>query len=424
MSTSKTYFPGLNALRFFAAMAVLVTHVEFTKKVMLHGDKFWLKIDSWIQGNALTSILRDGPPEPIHWLSPFVTFGGYIGVIFFFVLSGFLITYLILEEKRVSQDVSVKKFYMRRILRIWPLYYFLVFLGFFVLHHIPFFEVISQEDEFFDHYAINLVSFLFLLPNLSFALVMEGVPNLGHLWSIGVEEQFYLFWPVLLKFSKKPMRTLWFFLIGLITFKLLSFVIIRIFFPEPPPDPDLMIFSPIESYKRFIGSLKFEAMAIGGIGAGWIFYEYKRILNFIYLPFIQWLAILSIPIIVLITPVKLYTALYLFFSIPFLVIILNVATNKDCRYRLQHVILDYLGKISYGIYMYHLICIAFVFHTLDYWLKFPLRLEAWHTMLLYALSIPLTIGVSALSYHFLESPFIRKKRTFTTVISGDDARVN
>ena len=115
---TKTYFPGLNALRFFAAMAVMVTHVEFTKKVMLHGDKFWLKIDTWIQGNALSSILRDGPPQPIHWISPFVTFGGYIGVIFFFVLSGFLITYLLLEEKRVSNTVAVKKFYMRRILRI------------------------------------------------------------------------------------------------------------------------------------------------------------------------------------------------------------------------------------------------------------------------------------------------------------------
>ena len=92
MTPSKTYFPGLNALRFFAAMAVMVTHVEFTKKVMLHGDKFWLKIDTWIQGNALTSIFRDGPPQPIHWVSPFVTFGGYIGVIFFFFLSGFLIT--------------------------------------------------------------------------------------------------------------------------------------------------------------------------------------------------------------------------------------------------------------------------------------------------------------------------------------------
>jgi peptidoglycan/LPS O-acetylase OafA/YrhL len=422
MTPSKTYFPGLNALRFFAAMAVMVTHVEFTKKVMLHGDKFWLKIDTWIQGNALTSIFRDGPPQPIHWVSPFVTFGGYIGVIFFFVLSGFLITYLLLEEKRVSSTVAVKKFYVRRILRIWPLYYFLVILGFFVLHHIPLFEVVSQEDEFFKHYWFNLLSYICLLPNLSFAFVMEAVPNLGHLWSIGVEEQFYLLWPLLLKYSKKPMRTLWYFLIGVLLFKIASLVAIRIFFPGPPPDPDLMIHSPVETYKRFIGSLKFEAMAIGGIGAGWVFYEYKRVLAFLYTPAVQWLALAAIPAIVLLTPVKLYSALYLFFSVPFLVIILNVATNANCAYRMQGKILNYLGKISYGIYMYHLVCIAFVFHVLDGWLHFPLRLEGWHSALLYLFSIPLTLGVSALSYHFIESPFIRKKRKFTTVLSGEDAR--
>jgi peptidoglycan/LPS O-acetylase OafA/YrhL len=419
---TKTYFPGLNALRFFAAMAVMITHVEFTKKVMLHGDRFWLKIDTWIQGNALSSILREGPPQSIHWISPFVTFGGYIGVIFFFVLSGFLITYLLLEEKRVSNTVEVKKFYMRRILRIWPLYYFLLILGFFVLHHIPLFEVISQEDEFFKHYWLNLVSYLFLLPNLSFAVVMEAVPNLGHLWSIGVEEQFYLLWPLLLKFSKKPMRTLWTFLIGVLAFKIVSLIVIRVLFPGPPPDPDLMIFSPVETFKRFVGSLKFEAMAIGGIGAGWVFYGRQQILRLLYHQSSQWLALAAIPAIVLLTPVKLYSALYLLFSIPFLVIILNVATNPACVYRLQGPVLNYLGKISYGIYMYHLICIAFVFHLLDYWLHFPLRLEGWHSALLYVFSIPLTLGVSALSYHFLEYPFIRKKRTFTTVISGDDAR--
>ena len=149
MTTSKTFFPGLNALRFCAAMAVLLTHVEFVKKVMLHGDGYWLKIEERIQQSAISSILRDGPQAPIPWLSPFVSFGGYVGVIFFFVLSGFLITYLLLEEKRVSATVAVKKFYMRRILRIWPLYYFLVVLGFVVLPHIDVFRVISQEDTFY-----------------------------------------------------------------------------------------------------------------------------------------------------------------------------------------------------------------------------------------------------------------------------------
>jgi peptidoglycan/LPS O-acetylase OafA/YrhL len=183
-----------------------------------------------------------------------------------------------------------------------------------------------------------------------------------------------------------------------------------------------MIFSPVETFKRFVGSFKFESMSIGGIGAGWVFYKREKLLNLLYTKTIQWTALIAIPVIVLMTPDKLYSALYLMFSVPFLVIILNVATNPTCIYRLQGSALNYLGKISYGIYMYHLICIAFVFHSLDYWIDFPRRLEGWHNALLYSFSILITIGVSALSYHYLEYPFIRKKRKFTTVISGDDAR--
>jgi len=422
MTTSKTYFPGLNALRFFAALAVLLTHVEFTKKVMLHRGQFWLKIDEYFKGTAIESILRKGPPDPIHWLSPFVTLGGYVGVVFFFVLSGFLITYLLLEEKRVSSTVSVKKFYMRRILRIWPLYYFLVILGFFVFYHIPLLRVPSQEDTFFGHYWMNLLSYVFLLPNFGLAYVMEGVPNLGHLWSIGVEEQFYLMWPLLLKFSKRPMRTIWLFLGGVIAFKIVAFIVLKLAFPGPPPNPDLMIFSPVETFKRFIGSLKFEAMAIGGLAAGWVFYQHKKILTIIFSKPAQWFALAGIPLVILLTPVKFYLALYVLFSIPSMLIIVNVAANPQCFFRLQGKVLDYLGKISYGIYMYHLVCIALVFNALDYFIHFPKYLEAWQSVLLYALSIPFTIVVASLSYHFIEYPFIRKKRTFTTVISGDDAR--
>ncbi|MFM7726560.1 MAG: acyltransferase family protein, partial [Flavobacteriales bacterium] len=343
MTTSKTYFPGLNALRFFAALAVLLTHVEFTKKVMLHRGQFWLKIDEYFKGTAIESIFREGPPNPIHWLSPFVTLGGYVGVIFFFVLSGFLITYLLLEEKRVSATVSVKKFYMRRILRIWPLYYFLVILGFFVLFHIPLLRVPSQEDTFFGHYWMNLLSYIFLIPNFGLAYVMEGVPNLGHLWSIGVEEQFYLLWPLLLKFSKRPMRTIWLFLSGVIAFKVLAFIILKIAFPGPPPNPDLMIFSPVETFKRFIGSLKFEAMAIGGLAAGWVFYQNKKILTILFSKPAQWFALAGIPLVILLTPVKLYLALYILFSIPSMLIIVNVAANPHCFFRLQGKVLDYLG---------------------------------------------------------------------------------
>lgn len=422
MEVSKTYFPGLNALRFFAAFAVMVTHVELTKKVLYHGDKYWLQIDKWITGSAWQSIVRDGPQAPIHWLSPFVTQGGYMGVIFFFVLSGFLITYLLLEEKRVSGLVAIRKFYMRRILRIWPLYYLVVLLGLFVLPHFSLFEVRSQEIDLFKNFGINVFCHLFMLPNLAFAWVMEGAPNMGQLWSIGVEEQFYLLWPVLLKFSKKPLKTITIFLCAVIGIKLATHFILHEFFPTPYTDPDLMISSTSETIKRFIGSLKFESMAIGGIGACFIFYKKNHILSFLFSRPIQIISFLSLPAIILFTPKAFYSALYLLFSVPFVIIIMNVASNENSLIKLRHKLFDFLGRISYGIYMYHLICITFTFHVLDYFLKFPLRLESWHTFLLYLFSIPLTIGLSAVSYYYFEKKFISRKNKYTTVLSGDNAK--
>lgn len=422
MEVSRTYFPGLNALRFLAAFAVLITHVELTKKVLYHGDIYWLKIDYWIQGNAWQSITRTGPPAPVHWLSPFITNGGYMGVVFFFVLSGFLITYLLLEEKRVSKTVAIKKFYIRRILRIWPLYYLVVILGLFILPHIGVFDIKSQETDLFKHFSANVLCHIFMLPNLAFALVMEGAPNIGHLWSIGVEEQFYLIWPVLMKFSKKPWRTVLIFLFSVVFIKIAVYLVLNVFFPTPYIDPDLMISSASETIKRFVGSLKFESMALGAIGACIIFYKKDILLKLIYSRYIQVLAFVSIPAIVLFTPKALYGALYLLFSIPFLVIIMNVAANENSILKMRSKVFDFLGRISYGIYMYHLMCITLTFHLLDYFLQFPVRLETWQTLLMYLVSIPLTIGVAAVSYYYFEKRFITKKRKYTTVISGDDAR--
>src|ERR1044071_5481753 len=96
----RIYFPGLNGLRFLAASAVIITHVELLKGVL-------------------------GLPN--HWKNPVLFNLGGLGVYFFFVLSGFLITYLLLSEKNMTGHISIKKFYFRRIFRIWPIYYLLVF---------------------------------------------------------------------------------------------------------------------------------------------------------------------------------------------------------------------------------------------------------------------------------------------------------
>ncbi|MDP1800300.1 MAG: acyltransferase, partial [Bacteroidota bacterium] len=166
------YFKGLNGLRFFAAFAVIITHIELIKDQM-HCPN-------------------------LYYTSKMIFELGGLGVVFFFVLSGFLITYLLLKEKELTDTINVKKFYIRRVLRIWPLYFLIVILGFFVLPHFHFMEI-SFFAKYNAHLSVfNLVLFLVMLPNLAFA-IFKPLPHIGQLWSIGVEEQFYLLWPWVVK---------------------------------------------------------------------------------------------------------------------------------------------------------------------------------------------------------------------------------
>ena len=98
-------FNGLNSLRFIAALFVLMHHSETIKRK-----------------NGLNNL---------EWLGLFRNGGN--AVTFFFVLSGFLITYLLLKEQDNTGEIKIKTFYLKRILRIWPLYFLIVLIGFIIM---------------------------------------------------------------------------------------------------------------------------------------------------------------------------------------------------------------------------------------------------------------------------------------------------
>src|SRR4026208_162751 len=110
--TERVYFPNLNGLRFIAALLVIMQHIEQIKSMYGIANR---------------------------WSSPFMQVIGEQGVSLFFVLSGFLITYLMLEEEKKTGTIQIRNFYRRRILRIWPLYFLIGFLALAVLSRIPFF---------------------------------------------------------------------------------------------------------------------------------------------------------------------------------------------------------------------------------------------------------------------------------------------
>ena len=172
MNKTKLYFPNLNSLRFIAAATVILSHVEQYKSYF-------------------------GQPYiyfPIDW--------GGLAVTLFFVLSGFLITYLLLVERKYYGTVSVRSFYVRRILRIWPLYYLIAVLALFILPGVSVLQMPGISEHLARHYWWKVAFILTLFPNLALAAFME-VPYAAQLWSVGVEEQFYLVWPVVMKFTRE-----------------------------------------------------------------------------------------------------------------------------------------------------------------------------------------------------------------------------
>lgn len=129
----------------------------------------------------------------IHLLS-----AGYFGVPFFFTLSSFLITYNLLVQKSVTGSISLAGFYRNRILRIWPVYFILVFFCFVLL---PF---ISTYLHTAPASLPPVWPFLFFYVN--FYIIHHGMGftfALSILWSISIEEQFYLVWAPLMKLLKK-----------------------------------------------------------------------------------------------------------------------------------------------------------------------------------------------------------------------------
>lgn len=161
---------------------------------------------------------------------------------------------------------------------------------------------------------------------------------------------------------------------------------------------------------------KMESMAIGGIGA-WILFNYPEKLKAMFNNFILVIAIILIPVFVYVAPPVIQDAMYLVYSVLFLVIILNVSSNKHSFIKLENKAFVVLGNISYGMYMYHLIVVAFVIKGLLY-LGYPVNNSFFPQLVLYTIVIALTIGVSWLSYNFFEVRFLKLKEKFTVVKSG------
>ena len=369
MSREIIYFPGLNGLRFLSALAVIITHVELTQD-NLGLDNLW--------DNLL-----------IHNL-------GGLGVSFFFVLSGFLITYLMIVEEERFKSFSVKSFYIRRIFRIWPLYFLILILGFFILPHFTYLPFFSKNLEI--NFLPNLIIYLFIFPNIAFS-IFPAVPLIGQSWSIGVEEQFYLIWPLIFKFFKNFNLNLLMKL--LILFVSLKFIVL-LFSLQIDSNWLLVV-------KKNFAMLKFENMIIGAMGAV-ILKNKNKYIKYVLNNMALFFSVIGIFISLYFIPNYLRDGLHILHALFFIIVILNVSSNPKSFLKLENKLFNFLGRISYGIYMYHLIIIYFTIKLLTIY-------DIYSKWLLYSISILLTCIVSYISYIIFEKRFLKLKRKFTILKS-------
>lgn len=352
---AKVYFPGLNGLRFLAAFGVIIHHIEMHKFYMGY---------------------------PNFWDVQFVLNLGHLGVSLFFVLSGFLITYLLLAEQNEFGSINVKQFYIRRIFRIWPLYYGLLIILAVVL---PSLDLPLMGKVHGGFTPLTFALYFFMLPNVVYAFGWQ-VAGMYQGWSVGVEEQFYLVWPVLMKKFKD--QILWIFLVIVLGKAL--FYIYGWHFDS-------------KALSKFMAGFQIEKMMMGGLGAYLVFYKRERILNWLYRPYMQVLNWVGIGVIALF---KFDHPLYnVAEGCLFAILILNIACNPHSLLKLENKVFDALGKISYGLYMFHPIVISLT------------GLYFVSSAPLYSVSILGTFALSWLSYRYFETPFLRLKNKHALIPS-------
>ncbi len=359
-----SYFKGFNALRFLAAFTVLIGHVEQARA------KFNLYSFSGL---------------------PFAHRGS-MAVIFFFVLSGFLISYLLFSEEKKTNTISIRSFYWRRVYRIWPLYFVLVFLGLFA---IPFATKLIGISYDALPFWPSIAFFVLMLPNL--VTTLFGSNFLTPLWSIGVEEQFYLFWAPMTKYLKKYFLTI-----------LCLIIVLRLVFYHF--EYLWMAQGNWLYFKEFLLTQKFECMAVGAFGAYLVFYHFTSQLQKIVFHKLTQLLCISILILGIFTS---YTSIQvpiigpILPAIVFLILIINVGINPKVIFHLNQTWLNKLGEWSYGIYMYHSIV---AFAVLSLFANYFIGLNpVANTFLIYTSVCSLTILISWLSYRFIELPIIKLK---------------
>ena len=327
-----------------------------------------------------------------NWLS-----GGFLGVDIFFVISGFLITGIIITEIQ-QNSFSLKQFYTRRIKRIYPAFITVMALVSFIASAIFIYNDFNKLRKTIELAIAFLSNFYLGLTQGYFDLSANENPVL-HIWSLAVEEQYYLIFPLILILAYKKFREIKvLFIITLILFFILlatSFIPAN-FYKEVLHQPNIYYLSNLRFPELLVGSLlaiyhNLSASKQASKQASNVIAILSTLLLFSCL-FLMNNDIAFIPGITLILPC-IFTAL----------IIHTTSQNNIIKLCLSNKVIVFIGKISYSLYLYHWIFIAFAYYITG---------EKQINNQSIAIVIILTIIFSVLSYYLIEQPIRKSKLNF------------
>ncbi len=380
------YFPSLDGLRFFAFFVVFLHH-------------------------ALPN-----PENPYGFANFFLTLlkkNGWVGVDLFFVLSGFLITSLLLKERSQFGKFSLKNFWIRRALRIWPLYYLALINGFLLtpIIYTNFFNENVYTAQRLYELTHQLPLYLTFLGNWSVVLYSySSFFNISHLWTISVEEQFYLLWPIILLFCKKPSRIIIIGSLIVLISLLVRFILSLLGVGHPGIYVNTLARIDILCFGSIIAVLHHHQNELPKI----LRLSKKYTKHFLNLP-LQLLSLIILCYILyrisLFNPYTIRNGVFGYlvtggFMAYYLISALN--TNSKFAKFLSIKPFVWLGKISYGLYVWHILALDLSLRILQ-----PLDLTYFKPHL----GFILTILISTFSYYLFESKFLKLKSKFTTIKS-------
>ncbi len=347
------HLKGLNGLRAIAALCVVISH------------------------------MRSGFPELIEPSHNLIAVADY-AVTVFFTLSGFLITYLLCLEKEKG-GINIRNFYTRRILRIWPLYFAYLFIAIIVIY----FESPGKLPG-------SLPYYLFFAANVP-TILASHLPHLAQYWTLGVEEQFYFFWPWIIKRSRSIMKGIVIFTGCFLAVK----IICRIIYFETG---NIFLL-------RSIVINRFECLSFGAMAAVLCIQENKTFFKIVTHKIMQLVCWLSLPLMGLnlfhVTPLLDHDLV----TLVTIVLIVNLAFNDNTLLSLENRFFDLLGRISYGIYIIHPLLNLLFRNTISP-LKIPTQTKLW---IIYPGVMISTILLAWLSFEYFERPFLNVKKRYSTV---------